>query len=377
MNPQSRASLRHGTLAALVLCVSHAPGDARAQADVQVYARLNVSAEYVRASAALDPAATRTSQVRVSNNRSVVGLRGGEDLGGGMRAIFQIEGTLAPDTGAGEIARRDTRVGLDSDFGTLFAGHWVTAYNGATSGLDPFYPTTAGYMSIIGNGSAAAVDNVNNTYSFDRRQANSVHYWSRPWRGLGLRLTHGLAEERPAGGARPSLTSLAAVYEAGPWYATLAHERHHEYQGPGGSDSGTRLAVARRFSHRFGQTRVALLAERLEYETPAGELARNAVYLSVSHQAGPHGVRLGVAVAGDGHGAAGNRVGFVRGGAGTGATHVTLGYDYTLSKRTSVYGYATLLDNEANAAYDFAINGLGPAPGATLKGAVLGLRHSF
>jgi predicted porin len=49
-----------------------------------------------------------------------------------------------------------------------------------------------------------------------------MHYWTPVWRGLSLRLTHGLSEERPAGGAKPSLTSAAAIYEQGPWYAALA-----------------------------------------------------------------------------------------------------------------------------------------------------------
>lgn len=360
-------TLRHGVPAVLALCAA----SAQAQTNVQLYARLNLSAEHVNTRAT--PAGAGAHVDRLSNNRSVLGLRGSEALGGGVSALFQIEGTLSPDTGAGELARRDTRVGLEGGFGTLFAGHWVTAYNGATSGLDPFYPTTAGYMSIIGNGAAAAVDNVGNLSSFDRRQANSIHYWSRPWRGLGLRVTHGLAEERPATGAKPSLTSFAAIYDAGPWYATLALERHHAYQGPGLNDSGVKLAVAR----RFGATRVALLAERLAYETALGDLTRNACYLSLSRQLGAHGLRLGVTYAADGKGARGNRVGFVRGGEGTGATHVTLGYDYALSPRTSVYAYVTRLDNEANAAYDFAINSLDAAPGATLRGAALGLRHAF
>lgn len=358
--------LRRSALA-LAACAA----GAQAQTNVQLYGRLNVAAEYVKASATAD--GPRLSQQRVSNNRSVLGFRGSEALGGGVSALFQIEGTLSPDTGAGELARRDTRVGLDGGFGTLFAGHWATAYNSATASLDPFYPTTAGYMSIIGNGAGAAVDNVSNLSSFDRRQANSVHYWSRPWHGVAVRVTHGLAEERPASGAKPSLTSLAAVYEQGPWYATLAHERHHAYQGPGRSDRGTKLAVAR----RFGDTRVALLAERLAYQLAGGDLDRNAFYLSVSHQMGAHGLRLGVARAGDGKGARGSRIGFIRGGPDTGATHLTLGYDYTLSKRSALYAYVTHLDNQANGGYDFAINSLGAAPGATLKGAVLGMRHNF
>jgi predicted porin len=64
---------------------------------------------------------------------------------------------------------------------------------------------------------------------------------------------------------------------------------------------------------------------------------------------------------------------------GTGATHATLGYDYTLSKRSSLYAYTTRLDNRANGLYDFAINGLGATAtaGATLKAYVLGMRHNF
>lgn len=355
-------TLRHSAAACVALCAA----SASAQTNIQIYGRLNVSAEVVRASGA-------GNQARIANNRSVMGLRGSEDLGGGLQAVFQIEGTLAPDTGAGEIARRDTRVGLDGAFGTLFLGHWTTAYTGATSGLDPFYPTTAGYMSLLANGAAPSTGNTGNLSSFDRRQANSLHYWTRPWHGASLRLTHGLGEERLPGGARPSLLSAAALFERGPWQAVLAHERHHAYQGAGTHDSGTKAALAR----SAGASRVALIVERLKYGLPGGALARNAAYLSFSHQRGAHGLRAALAWAGDGKGREGSRIGFVRGGSGTGAVHLTLGYDYALSKRSSVYAYATRLDNEAAAAYDFAINPLGAAPGATLGGAVLGLRHSF
>jgi predicted porin len=349
---------------------------AQAQNNVQIYGRLNVSFEHVDASAAANGRALSMS--RLSNNRSVLGFRGSEDLGGGLKAIFQIEGTISPDTGAGAIAQRDTRIGLDTPWGTIFAGHWVTAYNGATSGLDPFYPTTAGYMSIMANGSASSTDNLTDTASFDRRQANSIHYWTRPWNGLSLRLTQGLNEEKPASGAKPSLSSVAGIFEKGPWYAALAHERHHEYQGKGLNDRGSKAALAYQFAPTpYGQTRIAVVAERLEYETASGDLARNAYYLSLSHQMGAHGIRFGIARARDGSGPSTARIGFVRSGPDTGATHATLGYDYSLSRRTSLYAYYTHLDNERNGVYDFAINSLGASPGTTQKGAALGMRHAF
>jgi predicted porin len=360
------------TTVLIAACMALASSYAAAQSgSVQIYGRLNVALENVRNSS--DAKGQRTSTTRESNYRSVLGFRGSEALGDGLKAIYQIEGTLSVDTGAGAIAARDTRIGLEGKFGTIFGGNWTTPYNAATSGLDPFYPTTAGYMSIMGNGSASTSDNLIDTSSFDRRQQNSVHYWSPNWNGLSVRVAHGLNEEKPASGAKPSLTSMAAIYEQGPLHASVSHERHHEYQGPGRNDHGTKIGAA----YRFGATRIAAIAERLTYETASGKLERKSYYLSATHQIGAHGIRFGVATAGDGEGSSTQKIGFMKKGPDTGATHYTLGYDYNFSKRTSAFAYYTLLDNEKNAVHDFAINSLGAGAGATLKGSALGIRHAF
>jgi predicted porin len=354
----------------------HACADA---STVQIYGRLNIGLENVRQRGAAG--ADSASETRESNYRSVLGFRGSEDLGGGLKLLFQVEGTLSPDTGAGAIAARDTRIGLEGRWGSLFGGNWPTPYNTATSGLDPFYPTTAGYMSIMGNGSAPSVNNVSDTTSFDRRQQNSVHYWSPSWQGLTLRLAHGFNEESPPNGAKPSLDSAALVLERGPLYAALAAERHHEYQGPGLDDLGVKLAAAWQFGAGAGallqNTRLAAVAEKLRYQTAGGDLERVSYYLSLTRQIGAHGIRLGVARARDGSGSAGTRLGFIQAGPDTGALHATLGYDYALSKRTALFAFYTRLRNDGRGVYDFAINGLDPAAGATLSGSALGIRHNF
>lgn len=348
-----------------VLGLLASPACVHAEA-VQPYGRLNLAMEDVRASGG-------ASAGRLSNYRSVLGVRGGEDLGNGLRLVFQVEGTLSPDTGAGAIAARDTRVGLAGDWGTLFGGNWTTPYNSATSSLDPFYPTTAGYMSIMGNGSAATANNASDTNSFDRRQQNSVHYWSPAWHGLTLRLAHGLNEERPASGARPSLSSGALIYENGGLYAAMAHERHHAYRGPGLEDRAAKLAAA----YRFGTLRLAGAVEWLRYETAGGTLERVSGFLSLTKQFGPHGLQLAIAKAGNGKGSTTEKVGFVRAGSATGAVHATLGYDLALSNRTSLFVFHTRLRNDAHGVYDFAINGLDGGAGATASGTALGMRHAF
>ncbi|MCC2963535.1 porin [Massilia sp. IC2-278] len=339
---------------------------------LQLYGRLNLGVENMHLHGGADGARGATA-TRLANYRSVFGVRGSEALGQGLRVIFQVEGTLSPDTGAGSVAARDTRVGLEGAWGTLFAGNWTTPYNAATAGLDPFYPTTAGYMSIMGNGSAANANNTSDTTSFDRRQQNSLHYWTPAWRGLTLRVAHGFNEESPASGAKPSLTSGALVFERGSLYATLAHERHREYRGPGLNDWGTKLGAA----WQFGPARLAAAVEQLHYETAGGDLERRAYYLSLTRQFGPHAVKLGVAKARDGKGNTAEQVGFVRAGDATGAVHATLGYDYALSKRTSVFAFYTHLRNDRRGSYDFAINSLDATVGSRAAGAALGLRHAF
>ena len=353
----------------LLVCCA---GAAYAQgSNVQIYGRLNISLENMRTSA--NSAGQSVNITREVNNRSVMGFRGTEDLGGGTKALFQIEGTLSPDTGEGEIARRDTRVGLEGPWGTLFAGHWITAYNGATGPLDPWYPTTAGYMNLMANGAGSTVDNVSNVNSFDRRQANSVHYWTPEWNGLQLRLTRSASEERPASGAHPALTSAAALWNHGPLYLTAAVESHHEYQGPGLSDLGAKIGA----SYRFGATKLAGVVEHLKYETATGDLKRYAYFVALTHQLGQHELRLTATRANDGKGTSTAKIGFLKNGPDTGATQFTVGDDYSLSKRTSVFAYYTHLKNDDKGAYDFPINPLTVSPGATLRGAAMGIRHVF
>lgn len=344
---------------------------AKAQENVQLYGRLNVALEALHASGGGD------SVQRVSNNRSILGVRGSEDLGGGWQALFQVEGTLSPDTGAGAIAARDTRVGIAGPWGTLFAGNWTLPYNSATSALDPFYPTTAGYMSLMGNGAGATENNTSNTYSFDRRQQNSVHYWTPQWQGWSLRVARGMAEERPANGAHPALTSAALLYDGGALYATMAQEEHHDYQGRGLSDRGSKLAIAWRVD---SATQLAVAVESLRYATATGDLRRRTVYASATRQFGRHGLRFGLAHAQSASGSALEIIGTVRAGSGTGATHATIGYDYQLSKRSSLYAYYTRLANGHNGIAGFAINSVGRETGtasATLSGVALGIKHNF
>lgn len=343
-----------------------------AQSTVTVYGRLNVSLE--RADASHSPRDRAVS--RESNNRSVIGFRGVEDLGDGLQALFQIEGSLALDTGVGpSLANRDTRVGLQTPAGLLFAGHWGTPYLLATSTFDPWYPTTAGYMALMANGSAPTTNHTANTASFDRRQQNVVQYWTPTLHGLTGRVAYAFNDgDIGPNGARPDLLSASLTWDDGPWNLALAHERHRDYQGPGLTDAATKLGAA----YRVGDWRLAAAAEHLRYETPLGALSRNSFFVAATWQVLPAvNLRASFTHAGDGKGPAGARVGFLSAGDDTGSRQWTLGADYTMSKRTGLYAYVSRIDNQARAAYDFAINPLGVGAGEKPSVVALGMRHAF
>ncbi|USE77786.1 porin [Cupriavidus gilardii] len=348
-------------------------GCALAEGSVTVYGRLNTALEYVRAGTAAD-GSHLGSVIRQSNYRSVFGLRGEQALGGSMKAVWQIESNLSPDTGDGQIAGRNSRIGLQGDYGLLFLGHWHTPYTESTMGYDPYYPTTAGYMALIGNGSASTSDNVENISSFDRRQKNIVQYRSPRFGGASLWLGWGLPEERTTVARNPSLYSAALVYQSGPIDATVAYEVHRHYQAAGRNDDALKLGLAWQL---LPGTRIAGVYERLHYRTASGDLQRNAWYASLVQRLGAGSLRLGFGLAANGSGASTDTIGFVRSGPQTGAMQWTVGYDHPLSKRTALYAYYSRIDNKRNATYDFALNELGIAAGADPQVFALGMRHTF
>src|ERR1700693_1017261 len=60
---------------------------------------------------------------RENSDSSRIGFLGMEDLGGGMSAIFQLEGKVGANTGSGALFARETFVGLAGNFGAAKLGN--------------------------------------------------------------------------------------------------------------------------------------------------------------------------------------------------------------------------------------------------------------
>lgn len=126
--------------AALAACA----GAASAQSSVTIYGRVDVNVQYSNKTAAFDDDITELASGGIAP--SIWGLRGTEDLGGGLSAFFNLEAHFQGDTGlsvgpganpgAGGF-RRQANVGLKSQWGSLTLGRQYSPAILANLGTEP------------------------------------------------------------------------------------------------------------------------------------------------------------------------------------------------------------------------------------------------
>ena len=395
-------------LALAVAAAVSAPAVALADdSTVTLYGTLNMDFENVKADGAVAPAVVNLpSRNRVSQNSSNIGFRGTEPLGGGLNAIFQLESGVNIDTGAvttsaGAFATRNSNVGLSGGFGTIFLGNWDTPYKNSTLPIDAFYATgIAYYANVLSGNSTPTNTNAQVRNAFDRRQNNSVQYWTPNLSGFQGRIAYSANEQKTATGVVPAqdpkLWSLCGIYGNGPLLLTAAYEKHDEYANTlttTTSDKGTKLGA--QYAFPTGTT-VGVIYEQLKYTGNIGQtgLPKNltgpggltaaqvaganeakleAYYVSVRQAFGPSTIRADFG-ADRGLKVDGTKI------SNSKAATFAIGYSYSFSKRTDFYALYTRIKNDDNSRNDFTVNVLGLVAannGADPQGFGVGLRHTF
>jgi predicted porin len=381
--------------------------------------------------AARDAAFTQiSSQAGVSSNSSNIGFRGSEDLGfGGLKAIFQIESAINIDTGSGNLGGRNSNVGLAGGWGTVFYGQWDTPYKFITLKADPFFATSAAsFNRLYGSpgfnvlsttfnaatlGAGASLTQIAADAAFDRRQGNSVQYWTPNWAGFSGRLFYSPGEGKQlyaldgATAATPRNATLdpwmwgaSLQYDNGPIYAALAYEQHKDYfgtrvqtgstaVGTSSDDWGAKLVLGAQNLWGFS---LYGFAERLEYDTSGlvtqglvTQAKRNAYGGFLTYAFGNVTPRGGWAQANATSCASVQTIGLatnqICNAGDTGTNQYSLGASYNLSKRTLAYLYYTAQDNDDFGRYRLGVN-TGPVQsnvpvGAKAQAFGLGIRHTF
>ena len=77
----------------------------------------------------------------MTSNTSAIGVKGSEDLGGGLKAIYKAEFKVDPFNGTTSLQRRDIWLGLKGGWGKIAAGTMSTNYKQMGGKIDPLYRT--------------------------------------------------------------------------------------------------------------------------------------------------------------------------------------------------------------------------------------------
>ena len=327
-----------------------AAGEAQAQSSVTIFGILDVNARLVR-NAGVGSLKT-LSQDGIASSR--IGFRGDEDLGGGLRAGFWIEGALQPDTGnaGGQNWQRRSTVQLRSAAGELRIGRDYTPTFYGWAYFDPF--------GVVGlGGSNNVISTLGTSGATLARSSNSIGYYTPPT--LGDFYVQGMVAAGE--GAVPSNKYLGA---RGGYQSKTLHVAASRSTTEANATGDKFVVSTGGASYDFGPITA------MGYVLRESFMARSQTNWSVGFTA-PVGVGLVRAV-------------YIKANAQGGGTDANdadllgLGYVYYLSKRTALYAEAARLSNKGVSA--FSLPG-GPAVtvanfgGHTSSGASVGVMHTF
>lgn len=232
--------MKKSLIALAVLAVS---GAAVAQSSVTIYGRVDASfgSEKNQLTGLSQTKVFDGSDAGLTSSRW--GLRGTEDLGGGLTAEFKLENRFKVDTGAidGVQFKGDAFVGLGGGFGKVKLGRSAVAYDDVRAvsvSSNVFDAKFSAVGKVFGSGIA----------DFTGTGDNQIRYESPNFSGFSAIVSYGFGENKDAT-ASADLTSVGLFYKAGPLSLALGHsdEEAKTANAPVTSTKHTGLAAAYNF----------------------------------------------------------------------------------------------------------------------------------
>lgn len=313
----------------IALAVIAASGAAMAQSSVTLYGLVDM---YV-GSTKVDNGVTSLRQTKVESglvNTSRFGLKGSEDLGNGLAAIFTLEQGIAADDGTAKSTTlltskvtntafsRQAWVGLSGSFGSTRIGLTPT----------PFDDVSGQYDAVFDSGLSPMNSVFASANSYLIRPGNTIAYYTPNLSGFSASASYSLGENKTAAVNAGSVYSLALAYANGPIGVSLGYQNEkvdssalaRKYVRLGGSyDFGAAKLYAnygKAENYEFSSKATLSGAKASDYQIGVDVPVGAALTLSASYAQSKDNA------------AAGNdkRKGF------------GLGAKYALSKRTALYG---------------------------------------
>jgi predicted porin len=323
----------------IALAVLASSGAAMAQSSVTLYGWIDT---YL-ANTTVDNGVTSTSTTSMNTgavNGNRWGLKGSEDLGGGLMANFQLEQGFTVDDGAPASTRqfhRQAWIGFSGGFGAVKMGRVYTAYDDVNGVGNPVFdsamsPTANVYKS---NGYSSRID-------------NGLRYESPAMSGFSATLSANMSE-----GVTTATTAQAikVAYSAGPLSAAFGYQT--EGSGTTAADKKfTRLGAAYNMGALTVKGNLGQAAnmgnvdgaDAADYTIGVDYSVSSALTVAAGYAHSDDNAKAGDAT----------RSGFA------------VGAKYTLSKRTFVYG-----------GYNTATTEKAATPDAKTSMFAVGINHNF
>jgi predicted porin len=316
-----------------------------------------------------------TGLTSMSSNSSRLGIKGDEDLGGGLKAVYQMEFGVAMDGqndngtdnhAVGINSQRNTFVGLGGGFGTVLAGRHDSLIKMTGRKYDLFGDQIGNNRNILGGSAAAASGLV------DGRHNNVLAYVSPSFSGVSFGVAYvpssAATQQETYDNASVKKDAITAMvdYTAGAFSVTGGYININNADNVN-AFTAYRLGAG----YTFGAAKVVGLYQNAGL-SGAGNSKQDAYGLGGSYKVGAAGtIKAQYYTAADVNGAK------------VDGTLTTVGYDHALSKNTTAYAVYAAAHNNTSAAYttDMTNSGsgsnVGAIPGKDNSAFSVGIIHNF
>ena len=341
----------------IALAVLAASGAAMAQSSVTLFGIADVGVGYVKNSGG-------DSNYGLTNGglaTSRLGFRGVEDLGGGLKAGFWLEGGLTLDDGtaSGFNFKRRSTISLMGNFGEVRLGREQVAGYVKTSSYDMFGQVGMGQFLGWSQSLSDFAGDINGV-----RSSNMISYYTPNFGGFTAAANYGFGESQVSNSADRYMGAYVA-YDNGPLSVAFAFDKKNL--------TALGLDLDRKQwslggSYDLGMLKASALFQEIKLEEASildsGKIRNWAIGLSAP--VGPGTVK-------------GQYASYKLRHTDEKAHQLSLGYVYDMSKRTAVYGTVAFLKNKGMADVALGGNGLALAAdmGRNQSGFQVGIRHAF
>ncbi|MBV1777037.1 porin [Burkholderiaceae bacterium DAT-1] len=353
-------------IAVAVLGALAAPAFA-ADNTVTLYGHIDAGVE------AFDNGAITTT--RVESYKSRFGIKGTEELGDGLKALFQVEQQVDVDQGGNTLGTRNTFVGLGGDFGTVLLGRYDTPFKVVGGSLDVSGNNNANISeNFVNNGGGALTQGLTAAQAnFHTRYTSSVQYWSPVMSGFQFKAAFA-PDEAKSNTKNARQLSLAGEYNANGLYAGLGYETRPDSLVAGAGVQGIKGAVG----YTIDSTTVGVIYSKFDtdgYATTAATKRRVMAFTVAQKLSDSLNLRAAFVRANE---TADNK--------DDGARGLSAELAYNLTKRTALFAYYTRIQNGAAGKYTFLESksdlALDPKTAKAMGGLTpsifsVGVRHDF